>query len=56
MKTVCTRLQRGDILLCIRSIINTTRELVIGISDDRRIGVEEHAETGCNELIFEAAK
>jgi len=34
-------------------IINTTCELVIGILDNRSIGVEFDAETGYDELIFE---
>lgn len=34
-------------------IINTTCELVIGILDGWKIGVEEDAETGYDELIFE---
>lgn len=37
-------------------IINTTCELVVGILDGRRIGVEFDAETGYDELIFEAVK
>ncbi|MBO2526791.1 MAG: DUF296 domain-containing protein [Clostridiales bacterium] len=37
-------------------IINTTCELVIGILDGWQIGVEEDAETGYDELIFEAAE
>ena len=37
-------------------IINTTCELVVGVLDGWKIGVEFDAETGYDELIFEATK
>ena len=37
-------------------IINTTCELVIGILDGWKIGVEQDDETGYDELIFEEVK
>lgn len=37
-------------------IVNTTCELVIGIPDGWKISVEEDAQTGYDELIFEAIK
>lgn len=37
-------------------IVNTTCELVIGILDGWKIGVEEDAQTGYDELIFEATE
>ncbi|MBQ6431855.1 MAG: DNA-binding protein [Oscillospiraceae bacterium] len=37
-------------------IVNTTCELVVGILDGWTIGVEEDAETGYDELIFEENK
>ncbi len=37
-------------------IVNTTCELVIGILDGWKIGVEEDAQTGYDELIFEETR
>jgi len=37
-------------------VVNTTCELVVGVLDGWRIGVEEDAETGYDELIFEATE
>ena len=37
-------------------IVNTTCELVLGVLDGWRFGVEQDAETGYDELIFEEAK
>ena len=37
-------------------IVNTTCELVVGILDGWKIGVEYDAETGYDELIFEEVK
>lgn len=34
-------------------IVNTTCELVIGVLDDWRFGVEQDGETGYDELVFE---
>lgn len=37
-------------------IVNTTCELMLGVLDGWRFGVEQDAETGYDELIFEEAK
>ena len=37
-------------------IVNTTCELVVGVPDEWKIGVEFDEETGYGELIFEAVK
>ncbi len=37
-------------------IVNTTCELVVGVLDGWKIGVEEDAQTGYDELLFEATE